>query len=91
LPEAFSSQAETLGDSENASKHLSCFQAKRKRLATRKMLPNTQAVFKPSGNAWRLGKCFQTPELFSSQAETLGDSENVVQDQSHFQLISPSH
>jgi hypothetical protein len=60
--EAFSSQAGSLGDSENATKQKSGhFQAKRDRLATRKMRPNkNQVIFKPSGIAWLSGKCDQT-------------------------------
>jgi hypothetical protein len=56
---AFSSQAVSLGGSENATKLSEHFQAKRYRLAARKMRPNSRSIFKPSDVAWRLGKCAQ--------------------------------
>jgi hypothetical protein len=42
------------------------------------MRSDDASIFKPSGNAWRLGKCDQTMRAFSSQAVTLGGSENAI-------------
>jgi hypothetical protein len=58
-PGTFSSQAVSLGVSENATKLPEHFQAKRYRLASRKMRSNSRSIFKPSDIAWRLGKCDQ--------------------------------
>jgi hypothetical protein len=75
---AFSSQVESLGGSENATKQTEHFQAKWNHLAARKMRPNKRSIFKPSGITWQLGKCDQTNGSFSSQVEPLGDSENAT-------------
>jgi hypothetical protein len=75
---AFSSQAVTLGCPENAIRWCEHFQAKRQGLAARKMRSDDASIFKPSGKAWRLGKCDQMMRAFSSQAARLGCSEDAI-------------
>jgi hypothetical protein len=101
-PGAFSSQVETLGDSENAT-NKGAFSSQVETLGDSENATKQGSIFKPSGNTWRLGKCDQTREhfqakwkhlaarkmrpnkgAFSSQVETLGDSENATK-QEHFQ------
>jgi hypothetical protein len=42
------------------------------------MRSDDASIFKPSGKAWRLGKCDQMMRAFSSQAARLGCSEDAI-------------
>jgi hypothetical protein len=83
--QAFSSRVASLGGSENATNHNKHFQAEWLHSAARKMRPITTSIFKPSGFTWRLGKCDQSQQAFSSRVASLGGSENATNHNKHFQ------
>jgi hypothetical protein len=49
------------------------------------MRANVTSIFKPIEITWRLGKCEQMSQAFSSQVISLGGSENASKYNKHFQ------